>query len=117
MRLAALFIISLTFGVMSVARADTTRVEARLLKNWTLSRCLAQAFNDEEVKADAAAAAAVYLELGKQPIETYEKINVLITRALQQHATSSTGKDLRTLKCLDLYGSRELDRLVLSLTR
>lgn len=117
MRLAAVFIIFLTFGLMSVARADTSRVEARLLKSWTLSRCLARAFNDEAVKADATATAAVYLEMGKQPIESYEKINVLITHALQQHAMSSTGKDLRTLKCMDLYGSRELDRLVLSLTR
>jgi hypothetical protein len=83
-----------------------------LLKKWALSRCLAKASADSPAGDDAAKTAAAYLERGTVGIEVYEKLEVLAGSYLEREYTGSVKNSYNTMKCLDLYDSDELDRLV-----
>ncbi len=80
-----------------------------LLKNWALSRCLAQIAPDEASRNDANATAAAYLEFGHQPIETYEAIDQLVATFIKREYVGSIKSPYNTMKCIDLFHSRELD--------
>ena len=82
-----------------------------LLKNWALSRCVAQIAPDEASRKDANATAAAYLEFGHQPIETYEAIETLVGTFIKREYAGSTKSSYNTMKCVDLFYSAELDRL------
>jgi hypothetical protein len=83
-----------------------------LLRKWTLSRCLARASADSPGGDDAAKTAAAYLERGTSGIDVYEKLEALAGRYLERQYTGSVQSNYNTMKCLDLYDSDELDRLV-----
>lgn len=80
-----------------------------LLKNWALSRCLSQAYMDENVRADANASASAYLEFGSQPIEVYAELDKLIEKYLHATYKGSITSDFNTMKCIDLFHSAELE--------
>lgn len=82
-----------------------------LLKNWALCRCLAQATTDPATRDDADATAAAYLEFGKQPIEAYEALSKLVDRYAKLKYGGSTNSTYNTMKCVDLFHSKELDAL------
>ena len=88
-----------------------------LLKNWALSRCLAQVAADSAAKDDANATAGAYLEFGKQPLEAYEELGRLVDEYVGRRYHGSVESSFNTMKCIDLFHSRELDRLTDKLLR
>lgn len=87
-----------------------------LLKNWALSTCFAQTTHDEQTIKDAHAAAGGYLEFGHQGVAAYEALGELVKQflGLTYVAKPEPGMEppaLNTMKCIDLFHSKELDRL------
>lgn len=94
------------------AQAATARYSQKdLLKNWALSRCLASVYADPAVKGDANATASAYLEFGHQPMAAYEALDALAGSYARRKLTGSVPSHFNTMKCIDLYNSRELDAL------
>lgn len=91
--------------------------QRELLKNWALSVCLAKIAKDPADRKDANATAGGYFEFGRQPIETYDEIRALVDEfaSRKYSAKPEIGEvpsELNTMKCIDLFHSKELDRLV-----
>lgn len=91
--------------------------QRELLKNWALSVCLAGIAKDPADRDDANATAAGYLEFGRQPIETYAELRALALEfaSRKYSAKPEIGEvpsELNTMKCIDLFHSKELDKLV-----
>lgn len=86
-----------------------------LLKNWALSRCLADAFFDEGTKADANATAGAYFEFGELPVEAYDQVRALIGEFRKRKYGGATKSEFNTMKCIDLFNSNELDSLTTEL--
>lgn len=109
----ATFVILLQCIACTGCTVDTPQnTQATLLKKWALSRCLAKASADSAAGDDAAKTAAAYLEQGAAGIEIYEKLDALADSYLKREHTGSVKSNYNTMKCLDLYDSEELDRLV-----
>jgi hypothetical protein len=89
-----------------------TYSQKTLLKNWALSACLARVAQDERTAADANAAAGGYLEFGRQGLEVYEEIGTLVARYASLKYAGSVPSEFNTMKCIDLFHSKELERLV-----
>jgi len=88
-----------------------------LLKNWALSACLAISSKDAGAKADANATASAYMEFGRQRIEAYEELRKLAEKYATLRYSGSIPSEFNTMKCIDLFHSGELDRLVTKLTK
>lgn len=93
-----------------------------LLKNWALSICLANISSDEKAIKDASATASAYLEFGKQDLEAYDELRVLVKKYanLKYGAKPDLGQpppELNTMKCIDLFHSKELDALTRRLAK
>lgn len=102
----------------SYSEPETAKYSQRtLLKNWALSVCLAKVANDEQTKADANATAGAYLEFGRQPIKAYEAIHRLVDQYAARKYAGSIASEFNTMKCIDLFQSRELNRIVVRLTK
>ena len=82
------------------------------LKNYALSTCIADAFQNGPSAEAAAAAARGYLALGSYPLEAHTEATVLGREFLKRDYQSKSGADLSLMKCIDFYHSAELDRLV-----
>jgi hypothetical protein len=87
-----------------------------LLKNWALSRCLGQVYADDKTKEDANASASAYLEFGRQPVEAYEAFGAVIDKYAHKKYAGSVPSEFNTMKCIDLFHSKELDRLASKLS-
>jgi hypothetical protein len=97
------------------AMAANARVEyspGQYLKNFALSACIAQAYKSDEVVKDSRAAADGYLQLGGFPYEAHEEAASLARKFLAKEYLSFSGAKLTLMKCIDLFNSKELDRLV-----
>lgn len=81
------------------------------LKNYALSACLADGYQSAEVVGDATASANGYKELGSLDIDAYNEALVLVRKYLARTYPSQSGEKLVLMKCIDLFHSRELDRL------
>jgi hypothetical protein len=90
----------------------STYSQKTLLKNWALSRCLGQVYADGKATEDANASASAYLEFGRQPIEAYEALAVVIGKYANRKYAGSVRSNFNTMKCIDLFHSTELDELV-----
>ena len=88
-----------------------------LLKNWALSRCLGRVATDEKSRGDAYATASAYLEFGHQGMDVYKKLDVLIDKYAGKSYHGSIQSDFNTMKCIDLFHSKELDQVVNKATR
>lgn len=88
-----------------------------LLKNWALCRCLAKVTTDPATRDDADATAAAYLEFGKKPIEAYEALSKLVDRYAKLKYGGSINSAYNTMKCVDLFHSKELDALTEKLVK
>ena len=88
-----------------------------LLKNWALSRCLGRIATDEKSRGDAYATASAYLEFGHQGMDVYKKLDVLIDKYAGKSYRGSIQSDFNTMKCIDLFHSKELDQFVNKATR
>jgi hypothetical protein len=116
--LATLGVILLSLTQPAISQDEAKHYSQKtLLKNWALSRCLGQVYADAKTKADANATAGAYLEFGHQPIEAYDALSALVTKYVNRQYGSSVGSDLNTMKCIDLFHSKELDALARRLTK
>jgi Type VI secretion system (T6SS), amidase immunity protein len=96
------------------AKDAHTRVEyspIQYLKNFALSTCIADGFTSDDVVKDSTAAAGGYLELGSFPFEAYEAAAALGKTFLAKDYQGKSGEQLTLMKCIDLFHSKELDRL------
>lgn len=115
MRLYLIFlsIVALLFSNFSLANSLTsTYTQKELLKNWVLSRCLGKVYGNPSVKDDADSTASAYLEYGKQPIETYHALDKLADKYAKLKYSGAISSDFNTMKCIDLFYSKELDNFV-----
>lgn len=88
-----------------------------LLKNWAMSVCLAKIATDKTARADANATASAYLEYGKQPIEAYDALRELALKFAARKYGGSIKSEFNTMKCIDLYNSKELDELATKISK
>ncbi len=96
----------------AVAQHMTARYDQKtLLKNWTLAICLAQVAQDPKTAEDASVTASAYMEFGKQGIEAYQELRKIVNKYKNMHYEGSVKSDFNTMKCIDLFHSKELDRL------
>lgn len=86
--------------------------QADLLRNYALARCLSQAFPGSPLAPDASASAAGYLERGSVSADAYGEIAKLADEFLAHKYPSLSGQALQTMKCIDLFHSSDLDRVV-----
>ena len=111
----AVAIALLTAPLMADAKAAETRVPytpVQYLKNFALSVCIGEGFkSDDDVAKEATAAAGGYLELDRFPIEAHEQADALAKKYLAKEYLGIGGDKLTVMKCIDLFHSRELDRL------
>jgi hypothetical protein len=108
----------LAFVQQAHAQEETSKYSQKmLLKNWALSRCLGQVYADEKTKEDANATAGAYLEFGRQPIESYEALSRLVDEYANRKYAGSIQSDFNTMKCIDLFNSEKLEKLVSKLSR
>ncbi|MFT4171045.1 MAG: T6SS amidase immunity protein Tai4 family protein [Rhodocyclaceae bacterium] len=111
---AAVMGLSTTSGGVRAERHEIYEYSQRtLLKNWALSVCLAKVSKDEWHREDANASAGAYLEFGRQPIEAYEELRDLASKyAARTYSSSNSAEaELNTMKCIDLFHSKELNAL------
>ena len=87
-----------------------------MLKNWALSRCVAAIAKDETARDDAYATAGAYFEFAAYSLETYGKINEIVSRYVRKKYGGSIPSEFNTMKCIDMYHGKELDELVRTVT-
>lgn len=109
--LAAVVVLGATSCTAQRKSADTADTQRRLLKNWTLCRCLARASGDP-INSDAARSAAAYLETSTAGIDVYERLEALGEAHLARPSSGSVKGSYDTIKCIDLYHGAELDAAV-----
>lgn len=94
-----------------------TYSQKTLLKNWALSVCLAAVAKDGAERDDANATASAYLEFGQQKIEAYDALRALALQYANRKYGGSIKSDFNTMKCIDLFHSKDLDHLVAKVVR
>jgi hypothetical protein len=111
--LAAIGIVMFVLAQYALAQVSeaSSYSQKTLMKNWALSRCLGQVYGDGKATEDANASASAYLEFGRQPIEAYEALSVVIGKYANKKYAGSLRSDFNTMKCIDLFHSKELDEL------
>ena len=94
-----------------------TYSQRELLKNWALCACLAFVTKDAATRDDIGATASGYLEYGRQPIGAYDELRTLAKKWTEKRYGGSIPSEFNTMKCIDMYHSRELDKLVAKLEK
>lgn len=121
--IAAAIVLALSASAHASGKSDTslslieTFSQQELLKNWTLSVCLAVIAKDTNGKEDANATAAAYLELGRQRIEAYDELRKLAKKYAARRYGGPIQSEYNTMKCIDMFYSEELDRLTKKLSK
>lgn len=88
------------------------RTESQLLKSYAVSQCIARAYPESPVSADAKAAAAGFLEYGSVGPEAYSEIVALADEALGKQYLGKGGEPLHVMKCIDLLFDKRLADVV-----
>ena len=123
LKCAAVWCFVLIFAlIFAQAHANAQHMTAKydqktLLKNWALSRCFAQIAKDDKTAEDAGITASAYLEFGHQGIEAYDELRALVAKYKNLKYDGSVKSEYNTMKCIDLFHSKELDRLTTKLVR
>jgi hypothetical protein len=86
--------------------------QVELLKNYAMARCLSQAFPGSVLEGDATATAAGYLERGSVSADAYVEVAKLADTFLARKYPSQSGQPLQTMKCIDLFQSKDLNLVV-----
>ncbi len=89
-----------------------TYSQKQLLKNWALSICFYGITKDQATKDDASSTASAYIEFGHQQMQVYHELGKLVKEFIAKKYDGSIPSDFNTMKCIDLYHSKELDQLV-----
>lgn len=109
------------FGIAAVPAQPLPQTsnynQKTLLKNWALSVCLAQVAQDERTANDAGSTAGAYLEFGKQDLAVYDELRALVAKYVALKYGGSVQSEFNTMKCIDLFHSKELDRLSTKATK
>lgn len=108
---ATAFVVTILAAGAKIADGRVEYSPAQYLKNFALSRCIAEGYKSEEVVKDSSAAAGGYLELGSSPIEAYREADSLAQKFLAKDYQGKSGEKLTLMKCIDLFHSAELDQL------
>jgi Type VI secretion system (T6SS), amidase immunity protein len=108
--------VCLVFALLTItchAEISTRRhyTATQYLKNYALSACLADGYQASEIVNDATAGANGYKELGSLSIDAYNDALVMVSAFLKKEYSSQGGERLTVMKCIDLYNSKELDKL------
>ena len=124
------FVAIVTMCMLSIASAAEQSASAQysrsqtetysqnvLLKNWVLSVCFARISKDDQSRSDANATASAYMEFGRQQIEAYDSLRELVEKFTSRKYAGSVASEFNTMKCIDLFYSKELDALTSELTR
>ncbi len=125
MLINAALMFALMFSLIAVqpiyaqpSQPDTSRAcQKNLLKNWALSICFARIAIDERTKKDAGVTARAYLENSQQGVEDFEKIGKLVDKYIAMKYDGSDKSNYNTMKCIELFHSKELDRLTNSFVK
>lgn len=116
--LATLGFFTCVFTPQTEAQHMTAKYDQKtLLKNWTLSVCLAQVAQDDRTADDAGITASAYMEFGHQGLEAYDELRKLVTKYKNLKYGGSVTSEYNTMKCIDLFHSKELDRLASKLVK
>jgi hypothetical protein len=99
------------------AHATASYSQTDLLKNWALSTCLATVATDPALRADANATASAYMEFGHQAPEAYAALRELAESYAARRYSGSVEGRFDTMKCIDLFHSRELNSLATRLAK
>jgi Type VI secretion system (T6SS), amidase immunity protein len=86
--------------------------QVELLRNYAMARCLSQAFPGSALEPDATASAAGYLERGSVNADAYIEIAKLADTFLARKYPSQSAQPLQTMKCIDLFQSKDLNLVV-----
>ena len=82
--------------------------EELLFRRFALSRCVAHAYPEPEVREDALDVAGAYLERGELGLDAYEAADALGKAFLKRALPSKSGAELRLMKCIELSESEAL---------
>ncbi|MDR3214586.1 MAG: type VI secretion system amidase immunity protein Tai4, partial [Azoarcus sp.] len=85
-----------------------------LLKNWALSRCIAAIAKNENAKEDAYSTAGAYFEFAAYSLETYAELDALVNRYVRKRYSGSMPSEFNTMKCIDMFHSQELEKIVMT---
>ena len=114
MRCKAVAVLACLAALVADARAENVRVEyspSQYLKNFALCACIAQGFQSDEVVKESRAAAGAYLEFGSFPHAAFLEAAALGKKFLAKEYLSIHGDKLTLMKCIDLFHSKELEKL------
>jgi hypothetical protein len=108
--LLGVLLLSASCHAETAERVHYTPIE--YLRNFALSACVAEGYASSAVAAkDAVASADGYMELGSLDIAAYNEARALVQKFLAKEYPSLSGEKLIMMKCVDLYHSKELDRI------
>lgn len=97
------------WGVLHKPSAQTER---RLAKDWALSICVGAIAGPGRLRVDTNNTASALMEKGSLGVESYHRLMALADRFVARHYSGSIPGTFNMLKCIDMYHSAELDRLV-----
>jgi hypothetical protein len=121
MRIAGSLIVALVFfpGLSPAFGASRpSQAESKvLIKNWALAACMAEIAKDPADKEDANLSASAYFEQGRLGVEDLEPIMSLVKQFAARKYGGSVPGDYNTMKCIDLFYSKELSKVVNTLVK
>ena len=106
------FVLSLVSAGFACAGEPVMRSETDILKSYAFSQCIARAYPNTKIAADAKAASAGYMEFGNISIEAYSEAVSLAQKTLKKSYRGKRGEPLHVMKCVDFMFSAELALLV-----
>ncbi|SQD77192.1 T6SS amidase immunity protein Tai4 family protein [Moritella yayanosii] len=117
-KIMILILVSVIASCSSAAMKEADSLNQKTLyKNWVLSRCLAAIVDDKKQKKDAFNTASAYLEVSNLPVEYFLASETLMQQFISLEYQGSISGSFNTKKCIDLFGSKELDNLYHELTK
>ncbi len=84
--------------------------------SWCLAK-VAEKFGSKDAEEDAFQTASGYLEYSNLNLDYYDNLKKIVDKYVSITYSSSTGSSLHTMKCIDLYNSKELNDLATDLAK
>ena len=108
-----LLLFMLAANITLANERDLQPDEILSIQKFAVCQCLAQSYKGTDVAVDAQSAAGGYFEAGANGVELYLSIQDFSEKwAKNKKYRSKHGSDLSIMKCLDLYGNKELVSLI-----
>ncbi len=103
-----------SFTRLPAEELKTADNQIKLFKYWSLARCgaaVSKQAGSQPLQEDWSNTASAYLEYMTVPLEANEAAETLVQEFLKTTRSGSTGGSYETMKCIDLFNSKELDAL------